>query len=404
MLVTAMLALAACADEPVLVPDANGLVGDSRNRIEQNPDDAEKYYVYVYAPRDTVLVYVTNTGARQEATVGRDGYVRFNVPLSCLMPTEPVAGTEYTATPLVYMRNSDGTETQVRTGTVQVPVPALDITFTTGDTVTAVDGIANIYGSVAQSGVSITLDGNPVSVGADGSFSAMLEFFEVGDVSAVLEARLAGYQIHRTVFHITVESVAAGENPIQMPYEYGDTSYSQRTTGQSLNIWGRVPKGYGLTASSSSEHVSVSAEPTVDADGNFSFAVTVAQTGSFPILLTTISPGGTQYTREIFIQRAPDWRAYVESAWAMDYNAFLTPSDRGYEIKGTVTSILEQGDILIATFTLTDGNVITIEYHNHYGSASALTEGAQYNRIYGHPLGMGTDGTPHFFVWFVLNG
>ncbi len=390
-------------DDVVPIADPSGMVGDSRNSIVVNPDNTDNYLVSVYAASGTRLMFVTAQDAHQEVTVGTDGVVNFNVPSSCLMSSEPVDGSVYSATPLVYMLNDDGTQTQVRIGSVQLDVPALDIVYATPADVSAEDGVVTISGSVAQIDAVITVGGETALVGADGSFSISIPFLQSGSFDVIAEARMGGYQINRMVFHVTVTTVAAGDAPIQLPYEYGDSTYNQRVKNSvdTVSVWGKVPIGYSLSVSCASEYVSFAAEPTVDETGLFRFDAVLSQAGDYVLTLTASSPGGASYTRDIHVQRAPDWASYIEGAWATDYNAFTRPSDRAYEVKGTVTSVVEDGDSLIVTIELADGNTIELQYYNHYSTAGALTVGKSYNRIYGHPLGLNGSGVPRFFVWFV---
>ena len=49
-----------------------------------------------------------------------------------------------------------------------------------------------------------------------------------------------------------------------------------------------------------------------------------------------------------------------------------------------------------------DGNKLLLEYHNHYGSAGAVTVGQAYEKIYGRPDGLDeATGLPKCYVWFI---
>ena len=101
------------------------------------------------------------------------------------------------------------------------------------------------------------------------------------------------------------------------------------------------------------------------------------------------------------VQRAPEYNHYVESAWAMSYEALQRPSKQCYNIKGTVTEIIEHTDYYLVKLETSDGGTLILEYHHHYGTANSFTEGKSYNWIYGFPMGKDQNGIAHVYVWFV---
>lgn len=377
------------------------------NTIIVNPDDPTAYFVTVYADEGKTLVYVTSNGTRQEVAVTDRGYVKFNVFIASLMPTEPVDGAVYMATPQVFIKNDDGTETQIPMDSIALDIPALEITFDGEADVTAVDGKTTITGKITQIDAEVTVGGIVVSVNEDGTFAQEITFEEEGVHDVTVEAKLGGYQIARQTYHVTVETPAPPvvSDVIQMPWEYGDATYSQRAVHSALTheVRGKIPEGYTLTAKCTSTNIRAISTPTVAADGTFRFTVTFDETtdGDFVINLTATAPDGTESTRDVHIQRQPDYQTYVAgAAQGGTYAEMSTDSGRWFRISGTITEIVSTGECIIAKLQLADGNILVLHYYNHYGSAHAVEVGQTYTSIYGRPRGLDENGDPWVFVWF----
>ncbi|MCR5808994.1 MAG: hypothetical protein K6G56_05475 [Clostridiales bacterium] len=371
--------------------------------IEPNPTDPGAYYVTVYAKEGKVLIYETEDGTRKETTVDARGYAKFNVPVSSLMPVVPVDSAVYAATPKVFIRNDDGTETPVEgMGQIMLDVPAIDVKFDNPDTFTSEDGNVNITGFIDLIATELTVNGERVAINQDGSFSYEKVYEDTGDYDIDVEAKLPGHQIYRHKFNVSVIKATPATPLVQMPWEYGDTTFSQRVKNSidTIEVRGRVPAGSTLTANCASSNASLTV-PTVDAEGNFTFSVKMAYAGDYPIMLTCTSDTGLVSEREIHVQRAPDWSSYTQGAMEMNYASFAYESRQGYRLEGTITEILEQEDRALFVLTLADGNTLILEYHNHYGTAGAVVEGKSYKKIYGRPMGLNEDGIPQIYVWFI---
>ncbi|MBO4563549.1 MAG: hypothetical protein J5772_08055, partial [Clostridia bacterium] len=371
--------------------------------IEPSPKEDGFYYVTVYAKEGKTLVYESSDGKRWESTVDSSNCAIFNVPESRLMSTEPVEGDIYVATPTVYVKNDDGTETLVEgMPSVMLKVPALEITYDCPDNMVSEDGVVQISGRIVYIGTDLTIGGEKVTINQDGTFATEIVYEDTGDYTIDVEGRLPGYQIYRHSFNVTVERATPSIPLVQLPWEYGDISYSQRvkSTVDTVEVRGMVPVGSTLTASCSSSNASLTA-PTVGDDGSFSFNAKLAYPGDYTILLTCTTESGQVSEREMHIQRAPDWSSYIQGALPMNFASFAYESKQGYNIRGTVTEILQEGDYYLAVLTLEDGNELIIEYHNHYGTAGQIVIGKEYKGLYGRPMGLNADGKPQAYIWFV---
>lgn len=371
--------------------------------ITPNTDDPDYYNVTVYAKEGKKLLYETAGGITREVTVTSDDAVTFKVHKSSLMPAEPIDSNVYPATPTVYIVNDDGSKTLIEDmPSVMLDVPAIDISFDIPDNYISDDGRPTVSGHIDLIATELTINGEQVTINPDGSFAQDLLFEDTGDYTVKVEGKLPGYQIFRKDLNITVE-MAIPETPlIEFPWEYGDMEYSQRVKSSvdTIEVRGRVPAGSTLEATCDSSNASLSV-PAVSDDGSYSFSVKMAYPGDYKIHLVCTTESGQLSERDFHVQRAPEYSRYLDGAWQMNYASFEHNIAQAYQIRGTVTEILQEGDYILANLELADGNNIVIEYHNHYGSAGEIVVGKTYDKLYGRPLGLNDDGIPQVYIWFV---
>ena len=373
--------------------------------VEQSMDENDIYYVTVYAPEGTKLVYETAGGDRTPYTVQKSGYAKFRVPTVALLPGEPVDGATYSAVPKVLKVNADGTETPIAIDPIVLNIPSLELTFDNeSDTIETDDGTAVISGRIAYIGAELTIDGEPVEIAGDGCFSRTLTFDEEGTYTVTAEAKLPNYQIARRTFNVIVNapSITDPESAIQMPWDYGDTNFKQRVVNgvETISVYGKVPEGSNVSVSTESTNAVLSTAK-VDDDGTFHFNVTMAKAGDYTITVSCVTPEGETFERDIHVQRQPDYASYIAGAWAADYSAFSYATSQQYKIGGKVTKILHEGDYYLAEFEMSDGHTIILEYHNHYGTAGEIAVGKSYSNIYGRSKGFDESGNIVFYVWFI---
>lgn len=384
--------------------DKNSPTGSAKAPvIEVNPDKEGYYLVTVPAKEGKVLIYETADGRRSEVTVDGKNYVKFNVPASSLMTVDPVDGTMFEATPRVFIRNDDGSETLIdNMQSVMLSVPPIEIRFDQDDNIVSEDGKVTVSGHIDLIGTDLSIGGEKVAINPDGSFSHEIVYEDTGDYTIPVEGKLGGHQIYRHSFNVTVNKATPAESLIQLPWEYGDTEYTQRVKSSvdTIEVRGMVPAGSTLEPSCDSSNAALTV-PTIADDGTFSFNAKLAYPGDYTIHLVCTSPSGQVSERDVHVQRAPDYNRYLSNAWQMNYASFAYENTQAYNIKGTVTEILQEGDYILAKMELTDGNVLVIEYHNHYRSAGAIEVGKAYEGIYGRPMGLNDEGVPQFYVWFV---
>ena len=368
--------------------------------IKQDSVDKDLYHVTVYAKPGSVLVYETVGGLRQEYAVPEDGRMVFNVNGTSLLPDEPIDSTAYNAQPRILLKNEEGELEMIPgMGYISLEVPPIELTLDREE-ITTDDGKAAVTGRVVTRGTKLFVNDEEIPLKEDGSFIYETEFTENGDYEIPVRAEHNRYTIYRNSVKV---SVAIPEPPmIRLPWDLEDMNYSQRVTdpGDTVSVYGMIPEGAEIAVSCENPEVILS-EPELDEDGTFRFTASLPAIGDYVLNITCTGEDGLVGERQMHVQRAPEWRPYVESAWAMTYDSLMRPSGQCYEIKGKAVEIAQHGDFYIVILETSDGSRLTLEYHNHYPTANTFIEGKEYKWIYGYSMGRGTDGAPHIYVWFV---
>lgn len=370
-------------------------------QIVQNSADPMKARITIYARNGSVIVYEAPSGARTEYQVNADDRKVFEISLEDYLPDEPMETTAYSVQPKFYIKNADGTLEPISDmGYVMLEVPELNAVVNCGDAIVSEDGVVHITGHVYPVKAEVTADGELLAVNGGGDFSFDRTYEENGVYTVIFEAKLPRYCVFRRSITVTVD---IPEPPaVMLPWDMGETRYSQRITdpNDTIELHGMAPSGSSVTAACDNELV-ILTEPIVGADGSFSLTATLPEAGDYEIVFTCTDPEGQVFTRTMHVQRAPDYTSYVESAWAMSYDALQRPSKQCYNIRGTVTEILEHGDYYLVKLETSDGGTLILEYHHHYAAANSFKEGKEYKWIYGFPTGKDQNGTAHVYVWFV---
>ena len=369
--------------------------------VTRDSQDPDIYRVTIYAKNGSSVVYENLRGTRREYTVNTDNRIVFEIRGSDLVPDEPVDSTAYSVQPKFYTRNDQGELEPISDMEfIMIEIPELELTLDCGESILTDNGKVHLEGTLGSRDAELVIDGQRIEPGIDGRFAYDREFEENGEYTIEVTAQQPKYAIFRRSIPVTVD---IPEPPvIQLPWDMGETKYSQRVTepGDTVEVHGMIPAGSALTVACANELVMMT-EPAVKEDGSFSFSAALPETGDYTLTLTCVTPEGEEVTRDMHVQRAPEWKPYVESAWAMNYDALTRPSKQCYNIKGKVTQIIEDGDRYLVALETKDGGTLLLEYHYHYPSANKFTEGKEYSWIYGFPMGRNAEGAPVVYVWFV---
>lgn len=369
--------------------------------IVRDAADPDVYRVTIYEKNGTAVVYESINGIRREYSVNSDDRIVFELRGSDLIPDEPIDSTAYSVQPKFYTRNEAGELVPISNmGYIMLDLPTIEMTFDCPDVIESEDGVINIKGHVEKLNSEFFINGEPVQLTADGNFSYEHQYEENGEYEIAFEARLPKYSIAK---HTVKVNVNIPEPPaIQLPWDMGETNYSQRVTdpNDTIEVHGLIPAGSTFELACDDETVILS-EPEVTEEGGFTFTATLPAIGDYVVRVSCTDPNGAVNTREIHLQRAPEWKPYVESAWAMSLDALSRPSNQCYNVKGTVTEIIEHTDHYLVVLETEGGGSILLEYHHHYPTANSFEVGKQYNWIYGFPKGVNEQGAPVVYVWFV---
>ena len=410
VIVLAVMAVIAVGVLAYTLLNGNGIGADKTNSVIVNTNNPDSYYITVYSPAGSILVYEDSTGATTEQQVPEKGYVTFNVASNRLRPTTPIEGETCDIYPTVSVKNADGTLTKLEIPRITLKVPKLNASFETAEAITSDDGVIEIKGKVdltqtdlQNNAPVVTVNGETVTPESDGSFAYTTKL-DKGEYEIVGEIKLGGYMILRQTFKVTVNKQLTASDIISIPEEVETRVLNGET---SIELTGTVPAGAVLQVVPKDAECTVKEQPTVDENGNFRFSVNLPTAAKcYELQLTATLADGTVYTRPFFVERPPVFNEYVPTVWKGDYSEMSKPIHitdlRGFVIDGTVAEITYDDDYLVATFTLNDGHTISIEYHDHYTAARAnpLEVGKQYT-LYGFSKGVNESGMLHMYIWFV---
>lgn len=398
------------------IPDKPAEINRHAPEIVQDPNDKDLFHVTVFERRGTALVYEQIDGRRKEYAVPEDNKFTFDIRGETLLPDEPIESTAYSVQPKIYVRNSEGLLTPVADmGYIMIDVPQLKITLDQEEEIFTDEGGVTVSGTIDHSDALLTVNGELMEIGSEGRFVYNTSYDVNGVYEIPIEARLPKYAVYHGAVKVTVE---LPEPPtIRLPWDLEEQNYSQRVTdpGEVVEVHGMIPEGAALTAQFEPEPdpeaavdpetgvVQALSDITLEEDGHFSFTATLPKIGDYVIKLTCTDAEGLVSERLMHVQRAPEYKSYVQKAWAMNYDSLTRPGKQVYNIKGVVTEIIQHGDYYLAAIDTGDGNTLLLEYHNHYPSANTLTVGKTYSWIYGYPLGRNDEGAPVVYVWFIAD-
>ena len=367
---------------------------------EENPGN---YYIKVHAKRGSVLVYENSAGQQQETTVSKKGYVLFTVPIAALLPNEPIDGTIFEASPVIYIKNAeDGSLEKIEdAGSVEIAVPTFNLSCENPASFECENGMCIIKGKVSDALAGVFINGEQIETAPDGSFEKELKFEAPGEYNIVIEAKKNGFRIERTTLKATVSEPPDPGKIVEISEDF-ITRASRHA--ESIEVKGRVPAGTQIAVKSDDPEFQLKAEPTVDAEGNFSFTVNLPRTEkNYAMTIVATLSSGTVIERPFCVQRPPEYTEFVQKCWAFNYSDITKPAlfgKQSFVIKGEITEIIEDKDYLKAKLTVPTGETLTIVYYDHYAAASHLEVGKTYT-MYGIPERLSEDGMLEVFIWFV---
>ncbi|MBR5949441.1 MAG: hypothetical protein IKZ82_12465 [Clostridia bacterium] len=368
--------------------------------VRLNPNDPNKYYVTVRAEAGTTVVFEGTDGSKKELDVSSKRDVTFNVHVSSLLPQDYIETDTVTVKPQVFQIDASGNKSIIEVPEVEVDVPKIEIDFETPDTFESDDGIVTIKGNLATSQLKaqLIMGTEKITVDENGNFAYTVKR-DIGEHKFDFTARLIGHTTMHKTFTVNVTQVL-----IVIPESFCARSLN---VDESIRVYGSVPAGARISIASNDPEFTLKSEPEIDGNGNFNFEVnmpTPAKSYNFIIKATLLD--GSVIERPFSVERPPVYTDYVPTVWPGSYEEMSNPVHvtdmRGFLIKGTVGEIIYDGDYFVSKFTLDSGELIEIEYHDHYSTAADLKKGSRYT-MYGYSLGttVSPDGNLRLFIWFV---
>lgn len=358
-----------------------------------NDKGVECYIVTVYA-RAGNTVTVRLNGQEVSGVINSSNEKEVRIPKADFLPSTPVEGTTEQLVPDITVTTKDGEVFPVEIAPIQVQVPVLSLTVTEPSAASVAVGKAAVTfaGTVNDGSVGVFVEGQPLTVNEDGTFSGEYALSDLGVYTLTLEARKNGYQIARQTFNVDYSQAEANidvdASTLRAP-SGSDTATVKGTTdaGATLSVTG--PSG-----------VTVGAPNVNEATGVFSFTVQMAENGHYS-LEVTVTKDGRATTGTLNVERAPDYAAYTASVHKMDYSRMMneTLHKASYKCIGKVAEVVQTEPYTIARLT-TDSGDLLFEYHNTAATVDA-TDGKTYN-VFGDYAGIDeTTGLPKIYCWFI---
>ncbi len=382
-----------------------GVSPKSQAEVRLNPNDPNKYYVTVRANEGTTVRFEGTDGSSKELEVSSKQDVTFNVHINSLLPQDYIETDTLTVAPTVFRIDSDGNKNIIEVPEVEIVVPKLMIDFETPDAFDSEDGVVTIKGRIATSQLNaeLSVNGEQIAADQDGNFVYSVKR-DKGEHDFEFMARKIGHTTVHKTFKANVTQVLTAEQIIVIPPSFSSRSLNVE---ESIRVYGAVPPGAKIAISSNDPDFTLKSEPEIDENGNFGFEVNLPTPAkAYKFFITATLEDGAVFERPFSVERPPVYNDYVPTVWPGNYSEMVKPVHvtdlRGFLIKGTVNEIFYDGDYKLAKFTLDSGELIEIEYHDHYSTASKLETGLHYT-MYGHSLGTSPspDGNLRLFIWFV---
>ncbi len=359
----------------------------------KNDKGVDCYIVTIYA-RAGNTVTVRLNGQEVSGVINSSNEKEIRIPKADFLPAEPVDGTTKELVPDISITTKDGEIFPVEVTPIPVQVPALSLTVTEPSAASVAVGKAAVKfaGTVNDGSVGVFVEGQPLTVNEDGTFSGEYTLSNLGVYTLTLEARKNGYQIARQTFNVDYTQAEANvdvdASTLRAPAG-SDTATVKGTTDAGATISVTGPSG-----------VTVGTPNVNEATGVFSFTAQMPEIGHYS-LEVTVTKDGRATTGTINVERAPDYAAYTAAVHKMAYDRMKneTLHKASYKCVGKVAEVVQTEPYVIARLT-TDSGDLLFEYHNTAATVDT-TDGKTYN-VFGDYAGVDeATGLPKIYCWFI---
>ena len=358
-----------------------------------NANGVDCYIITVYARAGNTITVRLN-GQEVSDVINSSNEKEIRIPKADFLPSEPVDGTTAELKPDISITTKDGAVVPVDVKPIPVQVPALSLTVTEPSAASVSVGKAAVTfsGTVNDGTVGVFVEGQPLSVNADGTFSGEYTLSDLGVYTLTLEARKNGYQIARQAFNIDYTQAEAS-------IDLDAATLRAPSGSDTATVKGTIDAGATLAVTGPSG-VTVGTPNVNAATGIFSFTAKMAEIGHYT-LDVTITKDGRATSGTINVERAPDYAAYTAAVHRMDYSRMKneTLHKAAYKCIGKVAEVIQTAPYTIARLT-TDSGDLLFEYHNTAATVDA-SDGKTYN-VFGDYAGMDeATGLPKIYCWFI---
>jgi len=334
-------------------------------------------------------------------------------------PNTPLETAEYTATPEISVTRADGTSYQVECPSISYTFPALSISLTApqakedGTYMADENNIVRFEGLVNEDqDVKLSVNGVDTPVYVGGVFS--YDYTMNSETAETI--KLVASKNNRVTASTEIEVNPYVFVPDPMTLEVKDDLASLRAdkTGK-LTVTGKTLPGATLTATSDNTANVLCGTVTVDAEGNFSFGITMDPSfyGLSTITLNATKEGAEDGTETFIVSRSyADKSAFIKALQYYEIPKHVTIQEmlanqtqyasnaNGFRVTATVSEIINDGDETIVKMTVNKTDE-TIYVHNLSTKwAPSDNIGKKYN-VYGNFVGTYQDtGCVEFYGWF----
>ena len=355
---------------------------------------------------------------------------RVNIPVEIFYPNEPLDEPTVTIQPKITVTTQVGSSYEVACPSFTKNFSPLTINLTSptakddGSYMASEGNVVHIEGKVDDFDVTLTINGVATNVYEGGVF--MQDYNLTGSAAETIElvATKNNYVTASTSF--TVDPYVFVPDPMVLEVKDDIASLKADKNGK-LTVTGTTLPGATLTATSDDTTRVLCGTVTVDAEGKFSFGVTMDS--SFYGISTITLTGTKIYQNGSQDVEVKDSKTFIVSRSYKDKDAFIKAyskkykevnnhitmqeiladletyagNDYGFRIIATVNEIITEGDKTFVKMTIAKTNEIVYVRNMSTKWAPQDNIGGKY-RIYGNLVGTyGDTGCAEFIAWFVYN-
>ncbi len=352
---------------------------------------------------------------------------KVNIPVEIFYPNAPVETSSYTIQPTITITNVDGSSYNVECPSFTKTFPELSITLSSptikedGSIMAAEGNVVHIEGKVAPfdyaQNPQLTVNGIAYNVYDEGVIMLDYNMNGAGPETIDIVATQNNHVTASTT--LNVDPYVFVPDPMVLEVKDDIASLKADKSGK-LTVTGTTLPGATLSATSDDTTRVLCGTVTVDADGKFSFGITMDSSfyGISTITLNATKEGAEDGSTTFVVSRSyADKDAFIK-AYGKKYkeiNRHITMSEiladlgtyagnnYGFRIIGTVNEIITDGDKTYVKMTLAKTNEVVYVRNMSAKWAPQDNIGGKY-RIYCNLVGTYQDtGCAEFLGWFVYN-